>query len=134
MEFKKGNLVFLSSLAMDYIYVVSCQPNESVVKARKLDSPMSQPSETLPIEKVILLAEEQEKLLPEDVTEAIHKQRNVIFQPPKKSPKKKKVSQEKMEKMLSKLSKESLEEILALLTTISPEDESDDNDEGGESL
>lgn len=129
MEFKKGNLIFLKSTLVDLIYIVKCQTGE-VVTARKIDAP-PETFEKLQLDRVVLLAEEQEKILPRDLVEAIFKQRQIIYSQPKKGGKKKEIS---VEKMLSKLPKESLDEILQALAQAGikeeEEEEEDDSDKG----
>jgi hypothetical protein len=125
---KKGNLIFLSTLMVDLIYVVKCQEGEEVV-ARKLDSP-PESWEHLPLSHCIKMAEEQERILPIDVMGAIERQREIIFTPPKppSSKKSRKGDDERqMKLMLKQLPKEGLEEILDLLAKSGIEKE-----EGGE--
>lgn len=131
-QFKKGNLIFLSSMAMDFFYLVECQ-RETVILARKIDSPPDTPPESLPIEKVVKLAEEQEMLFPSDVSEAISKQRNIIFTPPKKKGEKKPklMSERAIQQSLKKVSKESHEQLLSILESLGIEDEDETETENG---
>lgn len=116
---KKGNLIFLKSTLVDLFYIVKGVEGEMVV-VRKIDAPPSQ-WEKLPLDKVVKLAEEQEKLLPTDVATAIEEQRKVVFAPPKGGGKKKK----SLDKMMKGLPREGIEEILAVLAAAAIE-------EGGE--
>jgi len=117
---KKGNLIFLKSTLVDLFYIVKGMEGEGIVIARKIDSPPSQ-WEKLSLDKVVKLAEEQEKLLPPDVATAIEEQRKVVFAPPKSGGKKKK----SLDRMMKGLPKEGIEEILAVLAAAGVE-------EGGE--
>ena len=81
--------------------------------------------EELPIERVVKIAEEQEKLFPIDLIEAIDHQRRVVFSPPKKG-KKKKVS---LDKLMKNIPKEGLDEILNALASYGIQEE-----EGGETI
>lgn len=106
MEYKKGNVVFVASLAVDLFYVVVQDLGETVA-AVKLDAPRKQ-VEKLPKKRVVKLAEEQEKLLPQDVLGAIEKQRMVVLN----APKKKTIS---LKKMFDNLPNKAIEEILQAL-------------------
>jgi hypothetical protein len=116
-ELKKGSLIFLRSILVDLFYIVR-SANETEVVARKLDAPPTQ-WESLPLDKVVKLADEQEKLLPSAFLEAIQEQRKVVFAPPKQG-KKKPIS---LEKMFKRLPKEGIEEILSLLAQTGVEEE-----------
>jgi len=112
VELKKGNLVFLSTVAADLFYIV-VETEGEVVRAVKLDAPRSQ-IESLPLGKVVRLAEEQEKLLPLNLMEAIDNQRKVVFTP-KATTGKRKMS---LKKMFEKLPEPAIEEILQTLDEI----------------
>ena len=105
---KKGNLVFLTTPFADLLYVVHSQEGE-MVKCKKLDAPPNQ-WEILPLSHLTKLADEQEKLLP-SLDEAIMKQRQSVFAPPKAGGKKKK----SLAAMMKGLEKESLEDIFKVL-------------------
>lgn len=108
---KKGNLIFLKSTLIDLFYIVKGIEGEMVV-ARKIDAPPAQ-WEKLSIDKVVKVAEEQEKILLTDVATvaaAIEEQRKVIFAPLKSGKKR-----ESLEKMIKRLPREGIEEILAIL-------------------
>ena len=122
-EFKKGNLIFLKTHLVDLFYIVKGMEGEFVV-ARKIDAPPSQ-WDKLPIEKVVKLAEEQEKLLPGDVALAIEEQRKIVFTPPKGGSKKKR----SLDKIMKGLPKEGIEEILAVLAEAGIEEEEDEGEE-----
>jgi len=115
-ELKKGNLIFLKTHLIDLFYIVKGMEGEETVIARKIDAPPSQ-WESLSLDKVVKLAEEQEKLLPQDVMGAIEEQRKVVFAPPKSKKK------QSMEKMMKGLPKEGIEEILAVLAEVGIEEE-----------
>jgi hypothetical protein len=119
MELKKGNLIFKKSLLVDLIYVVESQQGERVT-ARKIDAPHTQ-KEALLLSDVVKLADEQERLLPLNVAEAIEKQREVVFAPPKMGKKKGVASDRMLKKMLKELPKEGIEEILNLLGKVEKE-------------
>ena len=120
--YKKGNLIFLKSTLMDLFYIVKGMEGEKVVVARKIDAPSTQ-WERLEIDKVVKVAEEQEKILPSDVMGAIEEQRKVVFTPTKSGGKKK----QSLEKMMKALPKEGIEEILAVLAAVGEEEEDDTN-------
>jgi hypothetical protein len=105
---RKGNLIFLKTHLVDLIYVVK-EIKEDRVIAKKLDAP-PELWEALPLDKVVRLAEEQEKLLPSDIGKAIEEQRLVVFTPPRQSKKKR-----SLDKMMKSLPKEAIEEILDAL-------------------
>jgi len=115
---KKGNLIFLKSTLMDLFYIIGEGERDKKVKARKIDAPPSQ-WEYLDVEKVVKLAEEQEKILPSDVASAIEEQRKVVFAPPKGGGRKKR----SLDRMMKGLPKEGIEEILAVLAAIGEEKE-----------
>lgn len=125
-EFKKGNLIFLSTHLIDLFYIVKGMEGKTTVIARKIDAPTNQ-WEKLPIEKVTKLAEEQEKLLPTNITTAIEEQRKIVFAPPKAGSKRKR----SLEKMMKSLPKEGIEEILAVLAEVGIE-EREREENGGE--
>ena len=122
MELRKGNLCFLSTVAVDLFYVV-VEVRGEVVRATKLDAPRGEVEE-LPLSKVVKLAEEQEKLLPSNLMEAIDRQRMVVFTPQSKTKKKKKIS---LKKLFEGLPKTAIEEILQTLDEIE-ERRNEDND------
>jgi len=107
-DLRKGNLIFLKTHLVDLIYVVK-EIKEDRVIAKKLDAP-PELWEALPLDKVVRLAEEQEKLLPSDIGKAIEEQRLVVFTPPRQSKKKR-----SLDKMMKSLPKEAIEEILDAL-------------------
>jgi len=113
VELRKGNLCFLSTVAVDLFYVV-VEVRGEVVRATKLDAPRGEVEE-LPLSKVVKLAEEQEKLLPSNLMEAIDRQRMVVFTPQSKTKKKKKIS---LKKLFEGLPKTAIEEILQTLDEI----------------
>ena len=113
MELRKGNLCFLSTVAVDLFYVV-VEVRGEVVRATKLDAPRGEVEE-LPLSKIVKLAEEQEKLLPSNLMEAIDRQRMVVFTPQSKTKKKKKIS---LKKLFEGLPKTAIEEILQTLDEI----------------
>lgn len=118
---KKGNLIFLQSTLVDLFYIIGGMEGESVI-ARKIDAPPSQ-WEKLSIDKVVKIAENQEKLLPSDVATAIRQQREIVF-PAVKGERKKKDS---LSQMMKGLPQEVIEEILAVLAAIGEEGGEDEN-------
>lgn len=110
-ELRKGNLIFLKTPLADLIYVVRDVEDEMVV-AKKLDSPPKQ-YEKLPLCECIKLAEEQEKLLPSLLIQAVAEQRQIVFSPPRKKGKKK-----SLDALLKGLGKETLEEMFGVLSDV----------------
>ena len=109
---RRGNLIFLKSHLADLFYLVK-QVEGEVVRARKMDAPPSQVEE-LELGKVVKIAEEQEKLFPVDLIEAIEKQRKITLLP-SRSKKRKKVTN--LDKLMEELPREGIEEILATLAS-----------------
>lgn len=118
-QLKKGNLIFLKSTLVDLFYIVKGMEGEMVI-ARKIDAPPSQ-WEKLSLDKVVKVAEEQEKILPVDIATAIEQQRKVVFAPSKSGKKKK-----SLDKIMKGLPKEGIEEILAVLAAAGVEEEEKD--------
>jgi hypothetical protein len=111
-QLRKGNLCFLTTSLVDLIYIVQNGEGEEV-RVRKMDAPPSQKVETLSPSLLIKLADEQEKLLPPSMQEAIEKQRRVVFTPVKKG--KKKLS---LDKLMKGLNQQTLEDIFQGLAEI----------------
>lgn len=107
---KRGNLIFLKSHLADLFYIVRSVKG-NVVTAKKVDAPPLL-YEELPLDRIVKIAEEQERLFPVDLIGAIEEQRRVVFSPPKKGKKKK-----SLDKMMKNLPKEGIEEILNTLAT-----------------
>ncbi len=107
-ELRKGSLFFTKELLVDFIYIVHSR-NEIEVTARKLDAPSSQ-MEKISLSKCVRLADEQERLLPQDVMLAIEEQRKVVFTSSKRVKKK-----GSLEKTLKRIPKEAIEDILRTL-------------------
>jgi hypothetical protein len=127
-QFKKGNLIFLTTALVDLIYVVKEQVDQMVV-ARRLDARREE-LDSLPLSSVVKLADEQERLLPPDLITAIDKQREFVLTPPRKKGEKKKAG-------FKGLSRKSMDEILTILAGvgISPMDvEEEEEGEGDEDL
>ena len=116
MELRKSNLIFLTTTLADLLYIVKEIEGEKVV-AKKLDSPPGQ-WEELPLSKVTKLAEEQELLLPQDFREAIEKQREVTFTPPRQGRAKRPTK-----KLFDGIPDKAIEEILAVLSHAGEEGE-----------
>lgn len=109
-KLKRGDLIFLKSHFADLFFIVRDVKGEMVI-AKKMDAPPLL-YEEIPIERVVKIADEQEKLFPEDLIAAIEDQRRVVFSPPKKKKKK-----QNLDKMMRNLPKEGIEEILNALAT-----------------
>lgn len=120
-ELKKGSLIFLKSTLVDLFYIVKRVEGEEVV-ARKLDAPPNN-WERLPLDRVVRLAEEQERILPYNLSMAIEEQRKVVFAPPKTKKKK-----ESLDRMMKRLPKEGIEEILAVLAAAGVEDDEEEQE------
>lgn len=84
-DLKKGSLIFLITPLADLIYVVESANGEKI-KAKKLDSPPGK-WEEIPRSACVKLADEQEKLLPSLLIQAVAEQRQIIFTPPRKKKK-----------------------------------------------
>jgi len=84
-DLKKGSLIFLITPLADLIYVVESVNGEDII-AKKLDSPPKK-WEKIPCSACVKLADEQEKLLPSLLIQAVAEQRQIIFTPPKKKKK-----------------------------------------------
>jgi hypothetical protein len=116
-KLKRGNLIFLKTVFADLFYIIREVKGEIII-AKKMDAPPLF-YEELPIDRVVKIAEEQEKLFPVDLIAAIEDQRRLVLSPPKKS-KKKKIN---LDKLMKGLPKEGLDEILSTLATFGITDE-----------
>jgi len=86
--FKKGNVVFWKRLMADLFCIVQEVRGDQVL-IRYMDAPRNEPPISVNRSELVELAEEQERLPPSDLLDAIRKQREVHY-PQKKARKKKK--------------------------------------------